>query len=127
MFSSAGPQQLLERASAYSSTNEATVAKVATLHRPQGRARLGRAAGAGRTGCPAQGDGQAQGGQDGRSSRPSRKAEQVASTAEQERHGLLVQLAEAKGTSVDDVTRDQDAIDEQLDESGPSTPPAARP
>ncbi len=126
MFSSAGPQQLLERASAYSSTNEATVAKVATFSAR--KVVLDSAAREAQDALDAQSKATArQKAAKAAIERAITHAEKAASTAERERRDLLVQLAEAKGTSVDEVTQDQDAIDEQLDESGPSTPPRPGP
>lgn len=126
LFDSAGPQQLLERASAYSSTNEATVAKVAKLaarkavmdaasRRAQDALDVETKAAAEHAKAKAAIE------------RAIAQAERAASTAEQERRALLVQLAAAQGTTVDTVTQIQDQIDEQLDESGPSTPPRPGP
>ncbi len=126
MFDSAGPQQLLERASAYSSTNEATVAKVAGFSAR--KVVLDSAAREAQDALDAQNKATAR----LRTAKAEIEqaiadAEKVASTAEQERHDLLVQLAEAKGTTVEEVTQAQDAIDDQLDESGPSAPPRPGP
>ncbi|WP_332643960.1 C40 family peptidase [Aeromicrobium sp.] len=126
MFSSSGPQQLLERASAYASTNEATVARIATL--TARRVVLDAAAREAQDALDAQNKATAE----HRAAKAEieqaiAKAEGAASTAARERHRLLVQLAEASGTTVDEVTEAQDQIDEQLDESGPSTPPRPGP
>ncbi len=126
MFKSAGPQQLLERASAYSSTNEATVAKVATY--TARKVVLDAAARLAQDALDQQREATARHKAAKKTIEQAiARAEEMASTSEQTRHGLLVQLAEAKGTSIDVVTREQDAIDEQLDESGPSTPPRPGP
>jgi len=123
MFSSDGPEQLLERSSAYASTNEALAARVASFkarkvvldsaaHQAQDALELQKNATA-----------KLKAAKDAIEEAIAR-AENMASTAEKARHDLLVQLAEATGSSVEEVTRNQDAIDEQIDESGPSTPPA---
>ncbi len=126
MFSSSGPQQLLERASAYASTNEATVAKIATL--TARRVVLDSAAQAAQDALDAQNKATAEHkAAKAEIEQAIAKAERAASTASRERHRLLVQLAEASGTTVDEVTEAQDEIDEQLDESGPSTPPRPGP
>lgn len=126
MFASAGPQQLLERASAYSSTNEATVAKVATFNAR--KVVLTSAAHQAQDALDAQNKARATH-KEAKATieRAIADAEKVASSAEQVRHDLLVQLAAAKGASVGEVTQVQDVIDEQLDESGPSTPPRPGP
>ncbi len=126
LFGSAGPQQLLERAAAYSSTNEATVAKVATF--TARKVVLDSAARQAQDALEEQRTATAKH-QAAKEAieQAIAQAKQAASTAEQDRRALLVQLAEAKGTSVADVTRDQDAIDERLDESGPSAPPVSGP
>lgn len=126
MFSSSGPQQLLERASAYASTNEATVAKVATL--TARKVVLDASAREAQEALDAQNKATAE----HKAAKADieqaiAKAEGAASTAKRERHRLLVQLAEASGTTVDDITKAQDEIDKQLDESGPSTPPRPGP
>ncbi|GAA3515461.1 C40 family peptidase [Aeromicrobium panaciterrae] len=126
LFTSDGPQQLLDRASAYSSTNEALASRVAAF-----KARKVVLDSAAR---------QAQDALDDQRRAIARqksakaaidqaisRAEQMASTVDQQRHDLLVQLAEATGRSVDQVTNEQDAIDDLIDESGPSTPPAPGP
>ncbi len=126
LFSSAGPQQLLERSAAYSSTNEATVAKVATFTARKvvldSAARQAQIALDEQRGATAKLQAAKKA-----IEQAIAQAEQAASTAAQERRTLLVQLAEAKGTTVAVVTRDQDAIDERLDESGPSAPPVPGP
>ena len=49
-------------------------------------------------------------------------AEDVKASAEAERGSLLRQLATARKTSVAEVTRDQEAVESRLDESGPRRP-----
>ena len=122
LFTSAGPQQLLERSAAYSSTNEATVARVATFSAR--KTVLDAAARQAQDALEVQRKATADRKAAKRAIQKSiADAEHMASTAEQRRHDLLVQLADAKGTSLADVTRAQDAIDDQIDESGPSGPP----
>lgn len=126
MFSSSGPQQLLERASAYASTNEATVAKVATL--TARKVVLDASAREAQDSLDAQNKAIAEHkAAKAEIEQAIAKAERGASTAERDRRSLLVQLAEASGTTVDDITKAQDEIDEQLDESGPSAPPRPGP
>lgn len=55
------------------------------------------------------------------------RAEQMQSSAEAERETLLRQLATARDTSVAEVTRAQDVIDERLDRAGPAAPESAAP
>jgi cell wall-associated NlpC family hydrolase len=126
MFSSDGPEQLLDRSSAYASTNEALAARVASF-----KARkvvLDSAAHQAEDALEAQKKATTnlKAAKDAIKEAIAR-AEQMAANAEKARHDLLVQLAEATGTSVEEVTRHQDAIDQQIDESGPGTPPAPGP
>lgn len=126
LFTADGPQQLLERASAYSSTNEALASRVASF-----KARkvvLDSAAQQAQNAL----DDQRKATKKQKAAQKAIKqaianAEDLASTAEQQRHDLLVQLAEATGSTVDRVTHEQNAIDDQIDESGPSTPPRPGP
>lgn len=53
------------------------------------------------------------------------RAEEMAATSEAERDTLLRQLAVAQDRPVAEVTRAQTAIDERIDESGPTGPPRA--
>lgn len=126
LFSSDGPEQLLERSAAFSSTNEALSARVSTF-----KARkvvMDSVASQAKDALDAQKKATAK----QKAAKVAiedaiAKAERAESTAEQRRRDLLVQLADATGSSVADVTRGQDAIDKELDESGPSTPPAPGP
>lgn len=126
MLTSAGPQQLLERASAYSSTNEAMTARMDALSARQvvydASARQAREAVAAQ-----------------RSAITRRKAarraiheaiaraESAVSSSRAERRGLLQQLAAAQGSDLAEVTRRQDQIDERLDQSGPNVPAVVTP
>lgn len=126
LFTSDGPLQLLERSSAYSSTNEALASRVAAFKARKvvldSAARQARdALDDQRTAIARQKSAKAA------IDQAISRAEKMASTADQQRHDLLVQLAEATGSSVDQVTNEQDAIDEQIDESGPSVPPGPGP
>lgn len=126
LFTADGPQQLLERSAAYSSTHEALASRVAAF-----KARKVVLDSAARQAQQALDDQRRatkeQEDAKGAIEQAIARAEQMASTAEQRRSGLLVQLAEATGSSVEEVTRNQDDIDEQIDESGPSAPPRPGP
>lgn len=122
MLDSDGPQELLERDSAYSSTNEAMNARLDLLSARKvvydAAARETEAAVATQ-----------------RKAATKRKAAQsaihdtiaraeaaVASTTAQ-RRTLLRQLADVQDTTVAEVTHQQDEIDGRLDEAGPDRPP----
>ena len=121
LFESDGPQQLLERASAYSSTNEAMNAKVDTLTARQvvrdaavrradsAQAALRKAVKA-RTAAAAGID------------RAIAAAEATEDSTRRERDALLEQLAAAQDVTVQAATKKQDKIDERIDQGGPSSP-----
>ncbi len=121
LFESDGPQQLLERAGAYASTNEAMNARIDTLTARQ----VVRDAAARR----------ADAAQDAlRSAVRNRKAaaagidraiaaaESAVESTSRERDALLEQLASAQGVTVQAAEKKQDKIDERIDQGGPSTP-----
>ena len=121
LFESDGPQQLLERAGAYASTNEAMNARIDTLTARQ----VVRDAAARR----------ADAAQDAlRSAVKKRKtaaagidraiaaAESAVESTNRERDALLEQLASAHGVTVRAAAKKQDKIDERIDRGGPSTP-----
>jgi cell wall-associated NlpC family hydrolase len=126
MFDSNGPAELLERASAYSSTSEAMAARMDALAARQvvydAAAREAEAA------IAAQ-----------RKAEATRKAAQAAiddaiararaavSATTKERKALLRQLAAAQGSTVREVTHKQDGIDRHLDEAGPDLPTSPPP
>lgn len=121
LFHSNGAQQMLERATAYSATNEAMAARIDAL---TARKVVYRAAAREAQDALA----------DQRASTAARLAAQNAINAAiakartragavaKERRVLLIQLASAQGSTVDAVTRTQKSIDEQLDRSGPDKP-----
>jgi peptidoglycan DL-endopeptidase CwlO len=121
LFESDGPQQLLERAGAYASTNEAMNARIDTMAARQ----VVRDAAARR----------ADAAQDAlRSAVKNRKAaaagidraisaaESAVESTSRERDALLEQLASAQGVTVQAAAKKQDEIDERIDQGGPSTP-----
>jgi cell wall-associated NlpC family hydrolase len=121
MLDGDGTQDLLDRASAYESTDEAMGARIAELNARQvvyrsaarrseaAVAALGKAAAEQRSARAAIDD-------------AISRAESAATSIRKERQSLLRQLADAKGVSVADVTRRQDRIDERLDQAGPDLP-----
>jgi cell wall-associated NlpC family hydrolase len=124
LFQSDGPQQLLERASAYKSTNEAMNARVDALTARQvvhdaavqraDAAQKARRAAVGRQAETAAG-----------LERSISAAEAAVDDTEEERRALLQQLAEAQGTTVREATDKQDRIDERIDQQGPSMDPSS--
>jgi|GEM_PF-2734165 len=56
-----------------------------------------------------------------------KQAEALQSSMEAERDGILEQLARAQGVSLEEVKRQQDEIDDRIDESGPTTPGGPQP
>ncbi len=126
LFESDGPQQLLERASAYSSTNEAMNAKVDTLTARQvvRDAAVRRADSAQAALRKAVKDrAAAAGGID----RAIAAAEATEKSTRRERDALLEQLAAAQGVTVMAAEKKQDKIDERIDQGGPSAPPVGGP
>ena len=129
LFESDGPQQLLERHSAYASTNEAMNARVDTLTARQVvRDAAVRSAGAAQKSLrqAAKDRAAAAAGIDAAIA----AAEAAADKTSNQRDTLIKQLADAQGVTVTAAARKQDAIDERLDQGGPSTPaggPATEP
>ncbi|AXT85910.1 hypothetical protein C6I20_12430 [Aeromicrobium sp. A1-2] len=121
MLDSQGPQELLERASAYSSVNQAVAARLDALDARQ----VVHAAAARRAGVALAAQKKAAADQK-RAERSIdltiERAEAAETTTAQERRTLLGQLATARNTSVAEVTRAQDEIDQRLDQSGPGGP-----
>ena len=121
LFESDGPQQLLERAGAYVSTNEAMNARIDTLTARQ----VVRDA-AVRRADAAQSDLRAAvkyrkaaaAGID----RAIAAAEAAVESTSREREALLEQLASAQGVTVQEASKKQEEIDERIDQGGPSTP-----
>lgn len=121
LFESDGPQQLLERAGAYASTNEAMNARIDTLTARQ----VVRDAAVDRADAAQEGL---------RSAVKERKvaaagidraiatAESAVESTSRERDALIEQLASAQGVTVQAAARNQDRIDERIDQGGPSTP-----
>lgn len=121
LLESDGPQQLLERAGAYSSTNEALNARVDTLTARQvvHDAAVGRARAAQGTLRDAVKDqAAAAAGID----RAIAAAEATAVSTRRERDTLIKQLASVQGVTVQEATKKQDRIDERIDQGGPSAP-----
>ena len=129
LFESDGPQQLLERAGAYASTNEAMNARVDTLTARQVvRDAAVRSAGAAQKSLrqAAKDRAAAAAGIDAAIG----AAEAAADKTSQQRDTLIKQLADAQGVTVTAAARKQDTIDERIDQGGPSTPaggPATEP
>ena len=129
LLESDGPQQLLERAGAYASTNEAMNARVDALTARQvvrdaavRRADVAqsslRAAVKDKTAAAAGID------------QAIAAAEAAMKSTSRERDALIRQLAAAQGATVNEVAKKQDKIDEQIDQGGPATPvggPATEP
>jgi cell wall-associated NlpC family hydrolase len=128
LFESDGPEQLLERAGAYASTNEAMSARVDALdarrvvhdsavRRAEKAAAAQREATRRRQAAATEID------------RAITAAESAVATQEKERKRLLAQLARVQHVPLEQVIRKQDRIDERLDASGPGEvpPPAADP
>jgi cell wall-associated NlpC family hydrolase len=121
LFESDGPQQLLERAGAYASTNEAMNARIDTLTARQ----VVRDAAVRRADAAQD---------DLRSAVKKRKAaaagidraiaaaEAAVKSQSRERDALLEQLASAQGVTVQAAAKKQDKIDERIDQGGPSAP-----
>ena len=121
LLESDGPQQLLERAGAYTSTNEALNARVDTLAarqvvRDAAVRRADAAQGALKNAVKDQAAAAA--GID----RAIADAEAAADSTRRERDTLIKQLASAQGVTVQEATKKQDEIDERIDQGGPSTP-----
>jgi cell wall-associated NlpC family hydrolase len=121
LFESDGPQQLLERAGAYASTNEAMNARVDTLtarqvvrdaavRRADGAQSSLRAAVKDKTAAAADID------------QAIAAAEAAVTSTRRERTALIKQLAAAQGVTVNEAKKKQNKIDEQIDQGGPSTP-----
>jgi cell wall-associated NlpC family hydrolase len=122
LFQSDGTQQLLERSSAYSSTNEAMASRIDAL-----TARKVVYTSAARQAAHALAD--------QRAAIAHKKAAQSAINASiekartravavaKERRVLISQLAAAQHKSVDSVAKAQKSIDKKIDESGPDKPP----
>jgi cell wall-associated NlpC family hydrolase len=129
LFESEGPQQLLERAGAYTSTNEAINARIDTLTARQvvRDAAVSRADAAQDALRDAVKDrASAAAGID----RAIAAAEAAADSTRRERDALIEQLAAAQDVTVEAAEKKQDVIDRQIDQSGPSTPvggPATEP
>ena len=121
LLESDGPQQLLERAGAYTSTNEALNARVDTLTARQvvrdAAVRRARAA-QGALRDAVKGRAAAAAGID----RAIADAEAAAESTRRERNTLIKQLASAQGVTVQEAAKKQDKIDERIDQGGPSTP-----
>ena len=121
LLESDGPQQLLERAGAYTSTNEALNARVDTLTarqvvRDAAVRRADAAQGALRDAVKDRAA--AATGID----RTIADAEAAADSTRRERDTLIKQLASAQGVTVQEAAKKQDRIDERIDQGGPSTP-----
>jgi cell wall-associated NlpC family hydrolase len=121
LFESDGPQQLLERASAYASTNEAMNARVDTLTARQvvrdAAVRRADAAQAARRAAVKARAAAARG-----IDRSIAEAEASVASTKSERDALLKQLAAAQGVTVKSATKKQNQIDRRIDQGGPSTP-----
>jgi cell wall-associated NlpC family hydrolase len=129
LFESDGPQELLERAGAYSSTNEAMNARVDTLTARQvvRDAAVRRADAAQHSLRAAVKDKSAA--SDG-IDQAIAAAKAAVSSTRRERNALIKQLAAAQGVTVNAAAKKQAKIDEQIDQGGPSTPvggPATEP
>jgi cell wall-associated NlpC family hydrolase len=121
LFESDGPQQLLERAGAYASTNEAMNARIDTLTARQvvRDAAVRRADAAQESLSAAVKDKTAAAaGID----RAIAAAESAVKSTSRERDALIQQLAAAQGVTVKEAAKKQDKIDEKIDQGGPSTP-----
>ena len=129
LFESDGPQQLLERAGAYTSTNEAINARIDTLTarqvvRDAAVSRADAAQGALRDAVKDRAAAAA--GID----RAIANAEAAADATRRERDALIEQLAAAQDVTVQAAEKKQDVIDRRIDQGGPSTPvggPATEP
>jgi peptidoglycan DL-endopeptidase CwlO len=121
LLESDGPQQLLERAGAYTSTNEAMNARVDTLTARQvvRDAAVRRAdAAQGALHDAVKDQAAAAAGID----RAISDAESAADSTRRERDTLIKQLASAQGVTVQAAEKKQDEIDQRIDQGGPSTP-----
>jgi cell wall-associated NlpC family hydrolase len=121
LFESDGPQQLLERAGAYASTNEAMNARIDTLTARQvvRDAAVRRADAAQDTLRSAvENRKAAAAGID----RAIAAAEAAVTSTSRERDALLAQLASAQGVTVQEASKKQEKIDERIDQGGPSAP-----
>ena len=121
LFEADGPEQLLERAGAYASTNEAMNARVDTLtarqvvrdaavRRADAAQEARRAAVEERSAAAAAIE------------QSIAEAEAAATATKRERDALIKQLAAVQGVTVETVAKRQDRIDQRIDEGGPSTP-----
>lgn len=126
MLGGGGTEDLLDRASAYASTDEAMNARIDELDARQvvyrSAARRSEAAVDALDKAAAK----------QRSARAAiddaiSRAESAAVSMRKERQTLLRQLADASGASVVEVTREQNRIDERLDQAGPDLPATAAP
>jgi cell wall-associated NlpC family hydrolase len=122
LFDSDGPEQLLERAGAYASTNEAMNARVDALDarrvvHDSAVARAEKALAAQQEAARRRQTAAAE------IDRAIKAAESAVATQEKERKRLLGQLARVQDVPLAEVTEKQDRIDERLDASGPGEPP----
>ena len=121
LLESDGPQQLLERAGAYTSTNEALNARVDALTARQvvHDAAVRRAdAAQGALSDAVKDRATAAAGIDNAIA----AAEAAADSTRRERDALIKQLASVQGVTVQEAAKKQDKIDERIDQGGPSTP-----
>ncbi len=126
MLDGGGTEDVLDRASAYASADEAMNARLDDLNARQvvyrSAARRSEAAV----------DALSKAAAKQRSARAAiddaiKRAESAAASIQKERRSLLRQLADASGASVAEVTRKQDRIDQRLDEAGPDLPATETP
>jgi cell wall-associated NlpC family hydrolase len=122
LLESDGPQQLLERAGAYSSTNEAMNARVDALTARQvvhdAAVRRADAAHAALSDAVRDQSAAAAG-----IDRAIAAAEAAEAKTRRERDALIQQLAAAQDVTVQEANRKQATIDERIDRGGPSAPP----
>ena len=121
LFESDGPQQLLERAGAYASTNEAMNARIDALSarqvvRDAAVQRADEAQQARRAAVKEQAAASAA------IERSVAAAEAAVKSTQRERDALIKQLASAQGVTVAVAEKKQDKIDERIDRGGPSAP-----
>ena len=121
LFEADGPEQLLERAGAYASTNEAMNARVDTLTarhvvRDAAVRRADAAQEARRAAVEERGAAAAA------IEQSIAAAETAATKTQRERDALIQQLAVAQGVTVQTAAKRQDRIDQRIDQGGPSTP-----
>jgi cell wall-associated NlpC family hydrolase len=121
MLDGNGPEELLDRASAYSSSDEAMNARLDALSARQvvydAAARQAKAAVVAKRKATARQQAARTAIRDAIA-----RAESAVASVRKERRQLLRQLADAQQVSVAEVTRKQDRIDQRLDESGPDLP-----